>query len=327
MATTSPPHRWGIVATGGIAATVLADLQAAPDAEVVAVVSRQADRARAFADEHGIPRSYEDVDALLADGEVDILYVATPHPHHAAPTRAALEAGVAVLCEKPLTDDIATAASLVALARERGVFLAEAMWMRCHPLIRRARQLLDDGVIGQLRVVDAELGFPAAPDPTSRLWARELGGGALWDVGVYPVAFARTYLEVPPKLVGAVGTLASTGVDAEATLLLAGADDVQIRAACSLVAPLPSTGKLVGTRGAMTFDGPVHTPPRLVIARHGADVEVVEEPQAGNGYGHQIAEVHACLRDGRAESELLPLDETLEVLRLLRAARTAVGAT
>ncbi|MTV26722.1 Gfo/Idh/MocA family oxidoreductase [Nitriliruptoraceae bacterium ZYF776] len=323
----SPPLRWGIVATGGIATTVVADLQADPDAQVVAVVSRSSRRARGFAREHGIPRAYDDVDALLADGEVDVVYVATPHPHHAAPTRAALEAGVAVLCEKPLTADLDEAQALIDLARERGVFLAEAMWMRCHPLVRHARQLVIDGAIGEVRVVDAELGFPAPPDPTSRLWAPELGGGALWDVGVYAVAFSRTFLPGAPQLVGTVGSLATTGVDAEATLLLGTPDGTQVRASCSLVAPLPSTATVVGTRGSITFDGPLYAPPRIRVARLGEDVEEHEEPRVGNGYGHQLAEVHACLRAGRTESELLPLDETLDVLQLLTAAREALGAT
>jgi predicted dehydrogenase len=322
----SDPVRWGIVATGGIAASFVADLQATADAEVVAVASRSLERARAFADERGIPGAYDDVAAMLADGGIDVVYVATPHPQHVAPTRAALEADVPVLCEKPLAADPADAAALITLARERGVFLAEAMWMRCHPLLVDARRLVADGAIGDLRVITADLGFPARYDPEGRLWSPELGGGALLDVGVYPVAFARAFLPVAPTLVGAVGSLAATGVDADATVLL-DADGVQARLSCSLVARMPSTASIVGTTGEIRFAAPLHDSPRRTLVRPDGTVEAeVERDPDVPGFGYEIAEVHACLREGRTESELLPLDEALEVLTLLDDARRRIGA-
>jgi predicted dehydrogenase len=322
----SDPIRWAVVATGGIAGAFVADLQATADAEVVAVASRSHDRARAFAEERGIPRAYDDVDAMLADGGIDVVYVATPHPQHVAPTRAALEAGVPVLCEKPLAADPADGAALVALARERGVFLAEAMWMRCHPLLVEAQRLVADGAIGELRVITADLGFRATYDPAGRLWAPELGGGALLDVGVYPLAFARAFLPAAPQLVGTVGSLAPTGVDADATLLL-DADGVQVRLSCSLVARLPSTGSVVGTTGELRFAAPLHTAPRRTLVRPDGtvDSEVERDPDVP-GFGYEIAEVHACVRAGRTESALLPLDEALEVLTLLDDARRQLGA-
>jgi predicted dehydrogenase len=313
------------VATGAIASTFAADLHATADAEVVAVASRTEARARAFADERGIGRAYDDVDAMLDDGDIDVVYVATPHPQHTAPTRAALAAGVAVLCEKPLAAEPAEAAALIALARERDVFLAEAMWMRCDPLLLEARRLVADGVIGELRVITADLGFPATYDPDSRLWAPELGGGALLDVGVYPVAFARAFLPAAPELVGVAGTLAPTGVDADATVLLA-AGTVQARLSCSLVAPLPSSASLVGTAGELRFDAPVYRPARRTLVRPGEAPQVTEAGAGLPGFAHEIAEVHACLRAGRTESALVPLDESLEVLTILDAARRQLGA-
>ncbi|MEX1164163.1 MAG: Gfo/Idh/MocA family oxidoreductase [Nitriliruptor sp.] len=323
--TADGPIRWAIVATGGIASSFAADLHATADAEVVAVASRTEARARAFADERGIDRAYGDVGAMLDDGDIDVVYVATPHPQHTAPTRLALEAGVAVLCEKPLAADPAEAAALVALARELQVFLAEAMWMRCDPLLIEARQLVADGAIGELRVITADLGFPAPYDADSRLWAPELGGGALLDVGVYPVAFARTFLSDVPELVGVAGALAPTGVDADATVLLA-AGAVQARLSCSLVAPLPSTGSLVGTAGELRFDAPVHRPARRTLVRPGQAPQVTEAEPHLPAYAHEIAEVHACLRSGRTESTLIPLDESLEVLTILDEARRQLGA-
>jgi predicted dehydrogenase len=322
----SDPLRWAVVATGGIAGAFVADLQATADTEVVAVTSRSLDRARTFADERGIDRAYDDVGAMLADGGIDVVYVATPHPQHVEPTRTALQAGVAVLCEKPLAADPADGAALIALARERGVFLAEAMWMRCHPLLVEAQRLVADGAIGELRVITADLGFPARYDPDGRLWSPQLGGGALLDVGVYPLAFARAFLPSAPRLVGTVGSLAPTGVDADATLLL-DADGVQVRLSCSLVARLPSTGSVVGTTGEVRFGAPLHTAPRRTLVRpDGTVASDVERDPDVPGFGYEIAEVHACIREGRTESALLPLDEALEVLSLLHEARRQLGA-
>lgn len=319
------PIRWAVVATGGIAAAFTADLGATADAEVVAVASRHLDRAQTFADAHGIARAYDDVEVMLADGGIDVVYVATPHPQHTVPTRTALEAGVAVLCEKPLAADPADARALIDLARQQQVFLAEAMWLRCNPLVVEAQRLVADGLIGDLRLVTADLGWPATYDPESRLWAPELGGGALLDVGVYPLAFARSFLPAAPDLVGVAGALAPNGVDADATLLL-GSDGVQARLSCSLVAPLPSTASLVGTTGELRFDPPLHRPARRTLIRRGA--EPVHEDLGGDlpRFGYEVAEVHACLREGRTESALLPLDETLEVLTTLDRARRDLGA-
>jgi predicted dehydrogenase len=317
--------RWAVVATGGIAGAFTRDLLATPDAEVVAVVSRHAERARAFADEHGIPRAYDDLAALLEDGDVDVVYVATPHPQHTEPTRAALEAGVAVLCEKPLAADPADARALVALARERGVFLAEAMWLRCNPLVVEAVRLVGEGLIGEPRLVTADLGWPATYDPTSRLWAPELGGGALLDVGVYPAAFTRAFLPAAPTLVGVAGSLAPNGVDADATVLLDAAG-VQARLSCSLIAPMPSTASVVGTTGELRFDAPLHRPTRRTWVRRGEEPVHQVLGDELPPFGYEIAEVHACLRAGRTESGRLPLDETLEVLDLLDAARRGLGA-
>jgi predicted dehydrogenase len=319
------PLRWAIVATGGIAGAFAEDLGLTADAEVVAVVSRTQERARAFAAAHDIPRAYDDVAAMLADGGIDVVYVATPHPQHVAPTRAALEAGVAVLCEKPLAADPADATALVRLARERGVFLAEAMWLRCNPLLVETVRLVADGAIGDLRLITADLGFPAQYDPAGRLWAPELGGGALLDVGVYPLAFARSFLPSAPALVGVAGSLAATGVDADATVLLE-AEGVQARLSCSLVAPLASTGSIVGTTGEFRFEAPLHRPARRTLVRRGAEPEVAVLEDDVPRFAYEIAEVHACLRAGRTESALVPLDESLEVLTLLDEARRGLGA-
>lgn len=192
--------RWGVLATGGIAAAFTAELQAMPDAEVVAVASRTEASAKAFADRFGIARAYGNWASLAADEDVDVVYVATPHSAHRAVAGLCLEAGKAVLCEKPFTLNVREAEELVSLARECELFLMEAMWMYCNPLVRRLAALVGDGAIGEVRTVQADFGLAGPFAPDHRLRDPALGGGALLDLGVYPVSFAQLLLGEPDRV-------------------------------------------------------------------------------------------------------------------------------
>jgi predicted dehydrogenase len=174
-----PTVRWGVVGPGRIAANVTRDFPAVPGAELVAVASRSTDRARAFASDHGIERAYGSYRELIVDPDVDVLYIATPHPQHRAIALAAIQAGKAVLVEKAFTATLAGAQDVVAAARVAGVFAMEAMWTRFQPVIIRARQLIADNAIGEVRAVEADLGVTRTFDPSDRIFAHELGGGAI----------------------------------------------------------------------------------------------------------------------------------------------------
>lgn len=192
--------RWGVLATGGIAAAFTEDLRSMPDMEVVAVASRTDASARAFAQRFGIPRAYGGWAGLAADEEVDVVYVATPHSAHREAAALCLEAGKHVLCEKAFTLNAREADELVKLARDRGLFLMEAMWTYCNPVIRRMTGLVRDGAIGEIRSVQADFGLAGPFGPGHRLRDRALGGGALLDLGVYPVSFAHLLLGEPDRV-------------------------------------------------------------------------------------------------------------------------------
>ncbi len=211
--------RWGILATGGIAERFTTDLRTLDDAEVVAVASRSEAPAKAFAERFGIPRAYGEWAGLFADADVDVVYVATPHHAHRTAAGLALEAGKAVLCEKALTLNAREAAELVALARDRGLFLMEAMWMYCNPLIRRIAELVRDGAVGEVRTVQADFGLAGPFGADHRLRDPKTGGGALLDLGVYPVAFAQLLLGEPDS-VQAHALLSPEGVDLNTGMLL-----------------------------------------------------------------------------------------------------------
>lgn len=319
--------RWGILATGGIAAAFTADLVDLPDAEVVAVASRTQAAADAFADRFGIPRAYGDWRALAEDGDIDVVYVATPHSAHRAAAGLCLEAGRNVLCEKAFTLNAREAGELVALARARGSFLMEAMWMYCNPLVRRLKALVDDGAIGEVRHVQADFGLAGPFPPAHRLRDPAQGGGALLDLGVYPVSFAQLLLGEPSD-VAARATLSAEGVDLQTGALLSWDGGALASVHCSIVGGTATSASVTGSQGRIDVPHGFFFPDRFVLHRDGRDPEeFTADPADGprNSLRHEATEVMRALRAGETESPLVPLDGTLAVMRTLDAIRDRVG--
>ncbi|MGW0862768.1 Gfo/Idh/MocA family protein [Streptomyces sp. NPDC002611] len=324
---TADTVRWGVLATGGIAAAFTADLFDLPDAEVVAVASRSEESAKAFAERFGIPRAYGDWNRLARDEDIDVVYVATPHTAHRTAAGLCLAAGRNVLCEKPFTLNVREAAELVALAREHGRFLMEAMWMYCNPLVRRLKSLVDDGAIGEVRSVQADFGLAGPFPPSHRLRNPELGGGALLDLGVYPVSFAQLLLGEPSDIT-ARATLSDEGVDLQTAALLSWESGALGSVHCSIVGGTPTSASITGSLGRIDVPGGFFFPDRFVLHRDGRDAEeFTADPADGprNSLRHEAAEVMRAVRAGETESPLVPLDGTLAVMRTLDAIRDRVG--
>jgi predicted dehydrogenase len=316
--------RWGVVGPGRIAENVIGDFAVVDGARPVAVASRSLDRARAFADRHGVDRAHGSYAEILADPDVDVLYVATPHPQHHALALGALRAGKALLVEKAFTATTAGAAEVVDLARETGVFVMEAMWTRFLPAVVALRELVADGAIGEVRSVQADLGVAREYDPTDRLFDLALGGGALLDLGVYVVSFAQMLLGTPERVVAA-GSLFPSGADAEASLLLDYGDGRAATLTTSLRNALPGQARVFGTTGWIDVLPRFHHPETIVLHRAGADPETITRPPLGAGYAHELIEVTECVRAGRGESAVMPLADTLAVQTLLGEAAEQLG--
>jgi len=314
--------RWGILATGGIAAAFTADLVDLPDAEVVAVASRTEESAKAFAERFGVARAYGGWEELAQDEDVDVVYVATPHSAHRAAAGMCLSAGRNVLCEKTFTLNAREAEELVALAKERGSFLMEAMWMYCNPSIRRLGDLVRDGAIGEVRSVHADFGLAGPFPPAHRLRDPAQGGGALLDLGVYPVSFAQLLLGEPAD-VSARAVLSDEGVDLQTAALLSWESGALASVHCSVVGGTATTASVTGSQGRIDIPyGFFHTD-RFVLHRDGRDPEEFVAGPAG--LRHEAVEVMRALRAGETESPLVPLDGTLAVMRTLDAIRERVG--
>ncbi|MCD0482925.1 Gfo/Idh/MocA family oxidoreductase [Streptacidiphilus sp. ASG 303] len=320
------PVRWGILATGGIADAFAQDLRLLGDeAELVAVGSRTAESARRFADRHGIPRAHGTWQDLADDPDVDVVYVATPHSAHHAAASLCLEAGRAVLCEKPFTLNLAQAQDLVTLARRRELFLMEAMWMYVNPTVRRIRDLVADGAVGEVRSVHADFGIAVPYAAAHRLHDPAQGGGALLDLGVYPVAFAQLLLGAPDD-VSARAHLNPQGVDENTGILLGYDSGAVANLSCSLTTATSQYAAVNGTRGRIVVARDFFHPDGFVLHRDGHDPEEVRLPaDPGNGYTHEAREVVRCLRAGATESELVPLDGTLSLMATLDNVRDRIG--
>jgi predicted dehydrogenase len=316
--------RWGLIGPGRIAARVARDFPHVPDAELVAVASRSADRAAAFAAEHGIGRTHDSYRAIIDDDGVDVLYIATPHPQHRAIALAAIGAGKAVMIEKAFTVSPAATAEIITAARAAGVFAMEAMWTRFQPAIVRLRELIADGAIGDVLSVAADLGVQAPQDPSDRFLNPAIGGGALFDVGVYPISFAQMIMGTPDT-VAAHGVLGPTGVDVEEAVLLGFPDGRSATLLSSLRCPTPGQARVFGRDGWIEVPPRFHHPDRVVLHRAGRDPEVITAPATGGGFTHELVEVTECVAAGRTESTVMPLADTFVVQDVMAQVADRIG--
>ena len=321
--------RWGIVSTGHIASVFARDLALLTDeADLVGVSSRTLERAESFVAEHGFARAYGSVDELAADPDIDAVYVASVHNDHVASARACLDAGKAVLVEKPLTITAAESESLIALAGQRNAFLMEAVWTRTNPLIRKAVELVASGEIGAVRHVQVSFGFAFDGDPTHRLLDPAQAGGAILDLGVYPVHGVDLFLGEPDGLTG-FGTIGGTGVDTHAAALLT-YDAVEDRPAataaiaCSLETDLPTRLEVFGTAGSIVCENFILPAELRLVKDRDSDPEVFVTQWPGQGYTFEAQEVMRCVRSGASESPLVPWASTLGTMRTLDRWQAAV---
>lgn len=326
------PVRWGILSTGKIATAFVRNLALLEECEVAAVGARRRDTADAFAGEHGIATAYGDYRALVEDPAVDVVYVATPHALHKEHVLLALEAGKPVLCEKAFTLDAPDAEELVAEGRKRNLFLMEAMWMRCNPVVRRMQQLVVSGAVGQVRQVRADLGFVVDKPPTDRLLDPRLGGGALLDMGVYPLTFAWLFLGEPSS-VAATAVLSEAGVDLNLSLSMGYESGAVAALTSTMTAWSPRTASIATDRGRIDVPAPFHHPTSVTWTPSDSDPDLglaaepleISEPLIGTGLAHEALEVVRCLRNGETESPLVPLDDTVALMRQMDRIRDQIG--
>ena len=315
---------WGVLGTGSIAAQFARDLVHLPAARIVAVGSRTQESADRFADAHDIEVRHASYADLVLEEQVDAVYVATPHPVHRECALLAIDAGKPVLVEKPFALNAIEAQEIVRAARDAGTFCMEAMWTRFLPYVVAIRELIAAGRLGELRSVRADFGELFPVDATHRAYAPELGGGALLDLGVYPVSFAMMLLG-PPTDIKALHHEAPTGVDGQTVVVMRHENGALSQSSCSFEAKASNTASIHGALGRIEVDGDFYAHSAFRIITSDGDVEVVDIPHVGRGLRHQAAEVARCLAAGLTESPVLTLDDTLAVMETMDEVRRQIG--
>jgi dihydrodiol dehydrogenase / D-xylose 1-dehydrogenase (NADP) len=316
--------RWGILGPGGIAHKFVRGLKWLPDAAVTAVGSRSLERAAAFAGQYDIPGIYGCYEDLARDPNVDIIYVATPHPAHKDNCLSCLRAGKAVLCEKPFTMNAPEAGEVIQVARGANLFLMEAMWTRYLPAVIKARELLADGAIGEVWQVRADFGFRSDLDPQGRLLNPLLGGGALLDVGIYPISFASMIFGPRPSAVASLPYIGPTGVDEQFSAVFGYEGGKLATLSAAIRTNTPQDAWIIGTEATLHLPEFWHAQSVRVL-REGEAPQVFELPFESTGYNYEAAEAMRCLRAGKLESAIMPLDETLAIMQTMDSIRQTWG--
>jgi predicted dehydrogenase len=316
--------RWGILGTGGIARAFALGLKHAPGAVLAAVGSRTQDSADTFARELGIAHAYGSYEALADAPEVDIIYIGTPHPMHAENALLALGGGKAVLCEKPFTMNRVEAGEVVALARAKGLFLMEAMWTRFMPALAEVKRIMASGEIGAITQVHADFGYSATLDPEHRVNKLELGGGALLDLGIYPLSIACALLG-QVESVRAQAVFTDTGVDASTAFTMKHSGGTLSICSCSMRARSASELVVSGTGGSIRMHRMFHLAERITVELQDGSSRTIPTPYLGNGYTHEAIEAGRCLREGLLEHPWMTLDDSLNLMALLDEIRAQIG--
>jgi predicted dehydrogenase len=311
---------WGILGTGAIARKFASDLRQVPGAVLAAIGSRRAEDAAAFAREFGAAEAHDGYEALVASAAVDVVYVATPNCCHRPNTLLALAAGKPVLCEKPFALTAAEALDMIQAARTARLFLMEAMWTRFFPAMNRLRTLITQGELGAPRILQADFGFHANAGEQQRVFDPALGGGALLDVGIYPISLAW-HLLGPPQRIHSTAHLGPTGVDESSAIILQYDDGRLALLSASITADTAQELVLSGTRATARLPRPWWKPAALVLSREESVEQRIDLPYGGLGYQFEILEVMRCLRAGELESPGMPLDETYALMQALDTIR------
>jgi dihydrodiol dehydrogenase / D-xylose 1-dehydrogenase (NADP) len=317
--------RWGIISTGHISGKFANALAILPEAELVAVASRDMDTANKFAKKYNIPKAYASYEQLADDPDIGVVYIGTPHTFHLENSVMCMQKGKAVLCEKALTINATEAREMVRVAREENVFLMEAMITRHVPLIKKVLQWIEDGKIGEVRMVKASRCARGIFPPGARQLNPELGGGSLLDVGVYVISFASMIFKLPPVEAIGLSHIGDWGSDEQGVAILKYDNGEIADLSFALRTAAANEAYILGTEGYIKIDDVFAVPTKASLFIDKKEVELIEEPIVGNALNYEAEEVMRCLREGLKESPFMPLDESVQIMEIMDKIRKPWG--
>jgi predicted dehydrogenase len=314
---------WGIIGLGKIANKFASDLQHSETAILQGVASRSLEKAIAFASTHNAVSTFDSYEKLVNDPKIDVIYIATPHTFHFENTMLCLKHGKAVLCEKPMGINSTQVKTMIQEAKSRKLFLMEAIWTRFMPTIEKMIALLDEKVIGDVIQVRADFGFKAELNLESRLFNKELGGGSLLDIGIYPIFLSLLVLGIPTDI-KTMARMTATDVDSFCAMLFNYSTNAKAVLESTIEANTPTEAFIHGTKGTIKLHRRFHQPNTITLDKDGKET-IFKLPFTGNGYVHEIEEVNSCILNGETESKKLPLDLSMNLITLIDTVKTQIG--
>jgi len=309
--------RWGIVSTGGMAHKFAEGLSILADAKITAVASRTRESAEKFGTEFNVPHRYVGIEAIASDEDVDIIYIATPHPMHKNETISSLEGGKAVLCEKPFAMNSSEVGQMVECARKNKLFLMEAMWMYFFPAMSKVRELAAGGAIGEVRLVQVNFCTRREWEPESRFLNPQLGGGALLDVGVYNIALTQMIYGREPKRISSLAHIGQSGVDEQSSTIFGYDGGAMAVLMCAVRTETLYEAAIYGTGGYIKIPHMFFQPDRIIVKAGKDEEKEIKFSRLGNGYSYEAAEVMQCLRDGKVECPTMPLNTSITIMKTM----------
>jgi dihydrodiol dehydrogenase / D-xylose 1-dehydrogenase (NADP) len=316
--------RWGIVGTGTIANKFAKTLANVKGAELVAVSSRTTEKAEKFAQTYHIPKAYGSHDAMAKDSEIDAVYISTLHPFHCEHSMIFLNAKKAVLCEKPVTMNATEVEKLVRIARENNVFFMEAMWTRFLPVTRKIMEIVVSGEIGVVKMLNSRFCSYVEYDPTHHLFAKELGGGALLDIGIYNLSYASMLLGTAPIEIKSIAQLCENGVDEQTVITLKYQDGQLATMLCSIAVDTPNDAMICGTEGYLVVQD-FFCAKSFSLHKKSGEIIVYDLPPIGDGFEEEIIEVMTCMKQHRIESDIMLHNDSIAIMQIIDCIKTQIG--
>lgn len=317
-------YNWGIIAPGKIANKFAEGLKLTKNGQLFAVASRSHERALEFAEKYKASKTYGTYQELINDKKVDIIYIATPHHLHFKLSQSCLNAGKPVLCEKPSTINSSQYKKLMSIAEEKKVFMMDALWTRFHPHIIKIQELIQAGELGELKLLQADFGFKAAYDTKSRLFNKDLGGGTILDIGIYPIFLSLLLLGYPEKIT-VESSIGKTGVDENVGILFKYKNGAIANLSSTFLANSETRANISGEKGQIIIPGGWFKPSSFKLIEMDNSVQQFEFNEKDNGYQYEAMEVMKCLDEGKLQSDLLTHEFTYRLLQLLDEVRMKAG--
>jgi predicted dehydrogenase len=317
--------KWGIIGAGQIAIKFATALNSLDHTELTAIASRDLTKAKEFAARFHIEKAYGSYEEMVGDPDIDVIYIGTPHTEHKAHAKLCLAGGKAVLCEKPFTLNYSEACDLVEMAKKCNVFLMEAMWTKFLPVTRIVKQWINNKVIGELKYMNVSFGFRTEYDPNSRLFDPKLGGGALLDVGVYPISYVTHLMERLPDKISSSAYLGQSKVDELNVITLQYNEGMLASISSAISAATGNDAVIIGEKGRIVIPNFWTAESAEVYDANGKLVDSFFHPFTSNGYVYEVEEVNRCILEGKKESDIIPLNDTLAIMKILDDIRAEWG--